>query len=75
MLKSVQKLDFSDLSETLPAYLMMIGIPLTYSIADGIALGMVSYPVVKLFSGKIKEVPLLMHILAALFILKYVLLG
>ena len=75
MLKSVQKLDFSDLSETLPAYLMIVGIPLTYSIADGIALGMVSYPIVKLFSGKIKEVPLLMYIFAALFILKYVVLG
>jgi adenine/guanine/hypoxanthine permease len=75
MLKSIQKLDFSDFSETLSAYLMMICIPLTYSIADGVAIGMVSYPIVKLFSGKIKDVPLLMHILAVLFILKYALLG
>jgi AGZA family xanthine/uracil permease-like MFS transporter len=75
MLKSVQKLDFSDLSETLPAYLIIIGIPLTYSIADGIALGMVSYPIVKLFSGKIREVSPLMFVLAGLFILKYTLLG
>jgi AGZA family xanthine/uracil permease-like MFS transporter len=73
MLKSVQKLDFSNLTETLPAYLTMVAIPLTYSISDGIAVGMVSYPVVKILAGKFREVSPLMYALAVLFILRYVL--
>jgi adenine/guanine/hypoxanthine permease len=72
MLKSVQKLDFSDLTETLPAYLTMVAIPLSYSISDGIAVGMVSYPVVKLLAGKYREVSPLMYALAVLFVLRYV---
>ena len=72
MLKSVQKLDFSNLTETLPAYLTMVAIPLTYSISDGIAVGMVSYPIVKILAGKFREVSPLMYALAVLFIARYV---
>ncbi|MBN1364609.1 MAG: NCS2 family permease [Syntrophaceae bacterium] len=72
MIKNIVKLDFSDLSESLPAYLTIIGIPLTFSIADGIAFGIVSYPLIKALTGKAKEVSIVMYILAGIFILKYI---
>ncbi|MCX8094267.1 MAG: NCS2 family permease [Candidatus Goldbacteria bacterium] len=71
MLKNIIKLDFSDLSESIPAYLTIMGVPLTYSIADGIAFGIISYPVIKVLTGKAKEVSILMYILAAIFVVKY----
>ena len=58
--------------ESLPAFLTIIGIPLTYSIADGLALGMVSYPIFKLAAGRGREVHWLMYLLAALLIPYYV---
>ena len=75
MFSSIKKLEFTNLSESLPAYLTIIGIPLTYSISDGIAFGMISYPIIKILSGKAREVSLLMYILAGLFIIKYVFLA
>lgn len=72
MLKNIVKLDFSDLSETLPAYLTILGVPLTYNIADGIAFGIISYPIIKLLTGQGKKVSLLMYILCLIFILKYI---
>jgi adenine/guanine/hypoxanthine permease len=72
MIKNVVRLDFKDPTESLPAYLTIIGIPLTYNIADGIALGIVSYPIIKLLTGKYKEVSVLMYVLAVIFILKYI---
>jgi AGZA family xanthine/uracil permease-like MFS transporter len=56
---------------SLPAYLTIIGVPLTYSIADGIAFGIISYPVIKVLTGKAKEVSILMYVLAVIFIIKY----
>ncbi|MBN1663086.1 MAG: NCS2 family permease [Deltaproteobacteria bacterium] len=73
MIKNVVKLDFSDATESLPAYLTIVGIPLTYNIAHGIAFGIVSYPVIKLLTGRGKEASILMYVLAAVFILKYAL--
>jgi AGZA family xanthine/uracil permease-like MFS transporter len=73
MLKNVLCLDFKDPTESLPAYLTIVGIPLTYNIADGIAFGIVSYPIIKLLAGRGKEVSVLMYVLAVIFILKYTL--
>jgi AGZA family xanthine/uracil permease-like MFS transporter len=72
MIKHVVKLDFKDATEAIPAYLTIIGVPLTYNIADGIAFGIISYPLLKLATGRGKEVSILMYILAGIFILKYI---
>jgi len=72
MVGNVTKVDWSDYSESVPAFLTMIGIPLTYSISDGIALGFVAYPVVKLFSGRAREVHWMMYVIAVLLIAYFV---
>ncbi|MBN1901122.1 hypothetical protein JW926_07345 [Candidatus Sumerlaeota bacterium] len=71
MVNNVRKIDWSDYSESIPAFLAMIGIPLSFSIADGLALGFVSYPVVKLLSGKGKNVSWVIYLVAALLIARY----
>lgn len=65
-------LDDSPMDETIPAYLCLLSMPLTYSIAEGISFGMVSYVLLKLVCGKGKEVKPLMYLLTALFICKYI---
>lgn len=55
MLRSVRRIDWSDTTEALPAFLILIGIPLSYSISDGLALGFIAYPVLKLASGRGRE--------------------
>ncbi len=71
MMRTVIKIDWKEPSEYIPAFLTIIGMPLTYSIADGLAFGFISYPIVKLISGKGKEVSWLCYLLAVLFILRY----
>ena len=65
MIQNVAKIDWKDYSESIPAFLILIGIPLSYSIADGLALGFISYPIVKLFSGRGREVGWLTYVLGA----------
>ena len=72
MIRNVMKIDWNDYSECIPAFLTLIGIPLTFSIADGLALGFISYPIVKLFSGKGKEVKWLMYVLAVILIIYFI---
>lgn len=72
MIRNVMKIDWNDYSECIPAFLTLIGIPLTFSIADGLALGFISYPVVKLLSGKGKEVKWLMYVLAVILIIYFI---
>ncbi|HUU01673.1 MAG TPA: NCS2 family permease [Myxococcota bacterium] len=66
MMRAVREIPFDDPSEAIPAFLVVIGMPLTYSIADGLALGFIAYPILKLFSGRAREVPLLVYIMAVL---------
>ena len=66
------KLDEDNYTEAIPAYLCILGIPLFYSISEGIAIGVISYTVINLCCGKAKKVYPLMYILAVLFILKFV---
>lgn len=75
MVTSVTRLDFTDYTETIPAYIAMIAMPFMYSISEGISLGVISYVVINLVSGKTKEkhISVLMYVLALLFILKYIL--
>ena len=56
MLRNVRHLDWEDDTEVLPAFLVLVGIPLSYSIADGLALGFVAYPLVKLLGGRLRDV-------------------
>ncbi len=71
MMGSVRKIPWDDIGEALPAFLVILGIPLTYSIADGLALGFISYPIIKVCSGKGRDVPALMYILAVIFLARY----
>lgn len=72
MMDSISKVDMDDMSEALPAFVTMITMVLTYSIADGMVLGLLCYVLVKLGCGKYKEISLTMYVLAALFILKFI---
>lgn len=72
MIKSVVMIDFSDLTEAIPAYLCLLAMPLMYSISEGIAVGVISYVVINLLCGKAKKITPLMYILAVLFICKYI---
>ena len=72
MLHTINRINWKEPSDGIPAFLTLVGMPLTYSIADGLALGFISYPIIKVFSGERKKVSLLMYLLAFLFVLKYV---
>ncbi len=67
MLTPIKEINFSDFTESIPAYITMLMMPFSYSIAEGISFGMISYVVLKVLSGKGKEVSLLMYILSLLF--------
>ncbi|MFT9850182.1 NCS2 family permease [Aneurinibacillus sp. REN35] len=73
MIQSVQNINLQDFSEGFPAFLIIALIPLTYSIVDGIAFGFIAYPLLKLALGRAKEVGLPLYIIAALFVLNFVL--
>lgn len=75
MASSVLSIDFSDPSESIPAFLCFVGMPFCYSIVEGISLGIISYVGINLFCGKAnrKKISPMMYVLAAIFILKYVL--
>ena len=72
MLHSITKIDWKDYTESIPAFLVIVMMPLTFSIATGIAFGFISYAALKLFTGRGKEVSWLVYLLAALFILRFV---
>src|SRR2546425_5825220 len=68
MIQNVTRIEWQDASESVPAFLTLIGIPLSYSIADGMALGFISYPIIKLFSGKWRQVGILTYVLGILLL-------
>lgn len=72
MVTAVTEIDFNDLTEAVPAYLCLLAMPLMYSISEGIAIGVISYVIVNVCSGKAKKVTPLMYILTVLFICKYI---
>ena len=71
MMESVLKINFSDYTESIPAFVCLIMMPFAYSISEGILLGHICYVLVNALSGQHKKVSLGMYILAALFIVKY----
>lgn len=72
MLSPIKDIPLDDMSEAIPAYLTMILMPVTYSISNGILLGLISYVVLNLCSGKAKKVSWFMAVLALLFVLKFI---
>lgn len=73
MMSSVTHINFTDFSEALPAFFTIAIMPFTYSIANGIAAGLIFYPIVKVVTGKGKEVHPIVYVLAILFILRFAL--
>lgn len=73
MMASVVKVDFSDYTEAIPAFICIVMMPLCYSISDGIVLGMLSYVLLNLLGGKYKKLTVGMYILSAFFLLKFLL--
>lgn len=73
MISSVAKINFSDFTEGLPAFLTIAFMPFTYSIAEGIVFGMLSFMILKVFSGRHKEVSMTVYLVSVLFLLKIVL--
>ncbi|MFT5369269.1 MAG: AGZA family xanthine/uracil permease-like MFS transporter [Candidatus Latescibacterota bacterium] len=71
MMLPVTKIDWQDVSDALPAFLTLIAIPLTFSISDGLALGFISYPIVKRLGGYGDTVHPIVDVLAVVFIAKY----
>ena len=71
MMGAVKQINFDDFAEALPAFLTIAVMPFTYSIANGIAAGLIFYPIVKIVTGKAREVHPTVYILAILFILRF----
>jgi len=72
MMKNAARIDWSDYSECIPAFLTAVGIPLTYSIGDGLALGFISYPLIKLLGGKGNGISAFMYVMAAILLVYFI---
>lgn len=75
MMSSIAKIPFQDYSESIPAFVCVMAMPFFYSISEGISLGIIFYVLINVLSGKAKEkkISILMYVLAAVFVLKYIL--
>jgi len=71
MARALEDLEWSDVAESAPAIVTAIGVPLTYSIADGIGLGFITYALIKITSGKASQCPLAVYVVAGVFMLKF----
>jgi len=72
MIETITKIDFSDITEAVPCFMMILMMPFTGSISDGIVLGILSYVLMKTCTGHYKEISVVMYVLAAFFVLKYI---
>lgn len=77
MIGAISKINFEDMSEAIPAFICFIAMPFMYSIEEGIALGVISYTIINILSGKAKEkkISTLMYVLTVLFIAKYIIMA
>ena len=71
MVGGLKKIDFDDLTQSVPVAIMLIAMPISGSIGHGIGLGMISYTVIKLFTGKGKEVSVLTYVISLIFLVKF----
>jgi AGZA family xanthine/uracil permease-like MFS transporter len=72
MTQSIARINWGEFSEAAPAFITILAMPLTFSIATGLSLGLISYTVAKAAAGKLREINALIWILTGLFILRYV---
>jgi AGZA family xanthine/uracil permease-like MFS transporter len=72
MMEPVVKIPFDNFSESIPAFICIIMMPLTYSISNGILLGMITYVLMNMICGNFRKITPVMYVLAVLFILKYI---
>ena len=68
MIQNINKIEWDDYSESIPVFLTIVGIPFCYSIGDGLSLGFISYPLIKILSGKGKEVSWIMYVTAIMLL-------
>lgn len=73
MIQGIKDIPLDDFTEAFPAYLMMIIMPLSFSIANGIAFGFIAYPILKVITGRRKEVSVTMYVIASFFLLYFIL--
>ena len=71
MLQGLKNIDFTDVDQMVPVFLMLIAMPVSGSIGHGIGLGLIAYTAIKLFSGKAKDVSVLTYVISALFVVKF----
>ena len=71
MLSGLKKIDFDDITQTAPVFIMLLAMPVSGSIGHGIGLALITFTVIKLFTGKAKDVSLLTYILSAIFLVKF----
>jgi len=72
MLAEVREIRWGDMAEVIPAFLTIFLIPLTYSIAEGLAIGFISYPLIKSFQGKAQEIPIATWVIAGIFVVRFI---
>ena len=72
MFSSILNVDFSNLTEAIPAFICMLTMPFAYSIAEGIGFGIISYVIINLFTKNTKKITPIMYVLCVLFIMKYI---
>ncbi len=75
MTQSIAHVKWADFTEAFPAFMTMLATPLTFSIATGLSLGVISFSTVKLGAGKYREVSIVLWILTGLFLLRYIFLA
>lgn len=75
MVRAVRDIDWSDTTEGMPAFITLLGMPLTFSIANGLTLGFIAYTLLKVLAGRAREVSPLVYVLTTLFILRFAYLG
>ncbi|EXD36426.1 permease family protein [Acinetobacter sp. 479375] len=75
MIQGITNIDWEDITEAVPAFLTIVFMPFAYSIADGIAMGFISYALIKLLTGKAKTVPYMVWIVAVLWAFKFAVFG
>ena len=71
MVRSLADLDWHDLTESAPAVVTALSMPLAFSIADGLGLGFITYAIIKLFSNRASDCPLAVYVIAVVFGLKF----
>ena len=71
MITGLKNIDFSDIAQVAPVAIMVISMPISGSIGHGIGLGMITYTVIKVFTGKAKEVSVLTYAISLIFLIKF----